>query len=585
MLPRINHFLRILVIGIFLSAIAYLWQSAYFEENHVIIKSDGYGYYDYLPSFFIHDDLLRKDYDVKEAPDLYERVNEQLGYVPYKSRRLNKYPIGTAVLQSPFFLGNYIFFHEAKPSLTGYETSFHQSVRISAFFYVAFALYLLFRLLRLYDIPEWIIYCCQILIVFGTPILRYIDLEASFSHVYSFFAIILFCYWAKMLLVQSKPRYFIYAAASFGLVVLLRNIDLLIILFIPFLSGSYKQLKNALLLIWKNKSILLLGLLAFSALISIQFWAWYQQCGEWLVYSYQDEGFIYWSEPRLVKMLFGYRKGLFLYTPLLLIATLTVFYFLKKGRYYLFVSWFSFFIFLSYVMSSWWSWWYGASFGLRPFINYYLIFIIPFALFLKDSKAYWKAATLLLAALAIPLNVIQVQQFQKRILQWSKMNKERYWQVFLKTEPQYSGLFWKEEYTFEWMTLEKTIPLGDVSVKPNEMKLVLHLSSKEVPNFKDLRALRLEIEDDFQESDQSKVEIRIKDDGQRIFWRTDHTLVLQNEGFNKHHRGYVNYKVPLLDDEREVFIDVLVFAKSEAKTFENMSLKIYSQELPTSITQ
>ena len=41
--------------------------------------------------------------------------------------------------------------------------------------------------------------------------------------------------------------------------------------------------------------------------------------GHWLYYSYTEEGFKYWNEPKIAAVLFDVQNGLFLYSPLVLL--------------------------------------------------------------------------------------------------------------------------------------------------------------------------------------------------------------------------------------------------------------------------
>ena len=562
-------------LGIFL--LVFILFKLNYSESSEPIKSDGIGYYDYLPAFFIHHDLNRKDQNVLEDSESYQRLSKYGVYVEYQDHLINKYAVGTAVLQMPFFLVAKAISPETDD---GYGPYFQEAVRAASYFYLGLGLILLFQLFKLYGINSWIIILCFLLIVFSTPAYRYLDREASFSHIYSFFALNLFAYWAKKFFVEKEGRFIVYAGLSIGLVLLIRNVDALIILIVPFLAGSWSEFKKGFNALLKHWPFLLLGILAALVVFGIQMWVWNIQSDHWLIYSYQGEGFKYWSEPKLMSLWFSYRKGLFLYTPVLFIAFLSSVHWLFQKKYFLFFTWFSFFMIISYVMASWWSWWYGASYGQRPFINYYLLFFLPFALFLKSLKWQWALPVVLISLLSIPHNMIQLHQYQSRILQWNYMNKERYWQVFLKTEPQYQDLFWKEQYNFRWMQLEKEIELGDFEVEPHEMKRILRLSSKEIPNFDILRAFRIELDDQFEESDQSQVEIKIKYKGERVFWRINHTLMYQEKGFDKWQRGYVNYKVMPHTMDSEAFVEILLFGGEKAKTFHNMKLKIYSQELP-----
>ena len=44
--------------------------------------------------------------------------------------------------------------------------------------------------------------------------------------------------------------------------------------------------------------------------------------------------------------------------------------------------------FIIYLFSSWWCWWFGGGFGMRPMIDYYPLFIIPIGEILSNKIPY-----------------------------------------------------------------------------------------------------------------------------------------------------------------------------------------------------
>ena len=54
--------------------------------------------------------------------------------------------------------------------------------------------------------------------------------------------------------------------------------------------------------------------------------------GYFWVYSYGEEGFNFGS-PHFIDILFSYKKGLFLYTPIYLIALLGLYFMYKKNKF------------------------------------------------------------------------------------------------------------------------------------------------------------------------------------------------------------------------------------------------------------
>ena len=97
-------------------------------------------------------------------------------------------------------------------------------------------------------------------------------------------------------------------------------------------------------------------------------------------------------------------------------------------------SWLVFFLLLTYVLSSWWNWWYGGSFGARVYVEYLALFALPAALALQHSAPRWK--TELTTAMVLCVLLCQIQTYQMRYYQihWEDMDKARYWDVFLRVD-------------------------------------------------------------------------------------------------------------------------------------------------------
>lgn len=187
----------------------------------------------------------------------------------------------------------------------------------------------------------------------------------------------------------------------------------------------------------------MLAALLVLSVFSIHCLVWYVQTGHLLLYSYQGEGFDL-LRPHFLQVLFGYRKGLFVYTLILLFALAGIVVLGVARKWYLVLSWSIAFCLLTYIFSSWWSWYYGDSYGLRAYVEFLPLLLMPIALTLRSLRPSLKLITMAAMALAIPLNIIQNYQYKHYILHWSDMDRERYWQVFLKTDDRYRGLLWKQ---------------------------------------------------------------------------------------------------------------------------------------------
>ena len=171
--------------------------------------------------------------------------------------------------------------------------------------------------------------------------------------------------------------------------------------------------------------------------------------GHWFFYSYINESFFF-TKPRIFETLISFRKGLFIYTPLMFVAFIGLF-FIKKRLPQLSSAIWLFTIVNIYVVSSWWCWWYGGSFGLRAYIEMFALWSIPLAIIIEKVVAFnkilkWSSLTFL--SLLVLLNIFQSVQYWRGALHWDGMNYKLYKaQLFrLDCAPNYGELITEPDY-------------------------------------------------------------------------------------------------------------------------------------------
>lgn len=564
-------FWELLVVGILVFSI-----NNFIGNSKKTIVADGIGYYDYLPSIFIHHDFNRRNIDKNVHPEYYERVVKlQNGYINYDDKfMINKYPCGTSILQAPFFFINYLFSAKDNTINDGYQLSYQRTVFYSALFYLFLALVFLRKTLQLYQVKKLTIVVVQLLLAIGTSITDYASKEASFSHVYSLFIISVFIYVVKSYFSEYNLRYFIWACLLLGIIFLLRNVNILIVLFVPFLAGSLPNLREGLRYIFTRPIVLLKGLLVFFLISSIQFVLFFIQVGEFFVDTYQNENFNF-LDPHFIDILFSYRKGLFIYTPVLFISLFGLVLFTVKRAYYLLFSWLFFFLFLTYVLSSWWAWYYGGSYGLRAYIEFYPIFFILLALLIDRSVLWVKTATILISLLTIPVNIIQSYQYKEYILHWSEMDKEKYWKVFLKPNANLGGVVWKRKYDYAQFNTQKVLSVKDFSVRANSNETILTLSSKEIEDFSKTNIIQVLIDNAYNDNEYAKICLSITDSVSSNTYYEGHPYLLcfPDDDFNKYQTGIFNYEFLPTRDNRTKIIKIDVITGKEPTTLENVTIK------------
>ncbi len=406
----------------------------------LIISSDGLGYYAYLPALLIDHDISYHKVTEREKKILgYDRYEP--GYlVKYGERVVNKYFAGEALLLLPFFLTATFISWVAGIEISGYSFFFQLLTGLGALFYLFLGLCYLKKILQHIKIQPILTAIIIATILLGTNLFYYSLWQPCMSHVYSFFAINGALWYFCRTIQNPKLKNIILAGLFLGLTVLIRPTNGIIILLIPFLFNTSEEARLTAFFLSKRRISFLLFFVAFMIVFSIQFILWHIQTGHWFIWSYKDESFLF-RHPQIINELFSYRKGLFIYTPLIFLSLMGCFRLLHH-RFIRFVSVVSFVVISTYIISSWWNWYYGDSFGARAFIDYYGIYALLLAILLNHKET--KTGTTLAIILLFPfvaLNLFQTWQYTHYIIHPYSINKVKYQYVFLKADSVYQNCF------------------------------------------------------------------------------------------------------------------------------------------------
>lgn len=341
---------------------------------------------------------------------------------------MNKFPIGTALLQAPFFLAAHLLTFITSPeACSGYSYFYGAAVYISAVFYNLLGCVFIYKIIvRRFGCISAIL--TVISISFGTMLLYYSGYECSYSHVYSFAvcsgSLCYVIYYDENILNKNPDGYkkiitsFILGFLA-GLIILIRNTNAVFLL-VYFLYNVYdfKTLKTRLKKIF-NLRILIFQILGIITAFLPQAVYWKIQSGHFIINSYSGEEFYYWNNPKINYVLFSDAKGLFIFCPILLISLLALLFFRKELKEFRVMIW-TVFILDTYIISSWWAWWMGFGYSCRLFCDILCLFALPLgALFGKIFSpqklnitgvltAVCKTGVLIIAAAAVIINLIWI---------------------------------------------------------------------------------------------------------------------------------------------------------------------------------
>lgn len=402
---------------------------------------DVMGYYMYLPATFIYDDIKIKDKQwvddiiekYKPTATFYQAVKQDDG------TWVLRYTSGLALINAPFFFCGHVAAGVLGYPQDGFSMPYQWAMVIGALLYSILGLWLCRKLL-LHFFNDEITTLLLLILVLGTNYFQIVVYAGTMPHSY------LFTFYAILLLQTIKwhktPNYrsAIAIGLMVGLITLIRPNELVVIL-IPLIwgiTGFNKTILEKFKLILSKFSHIIVLSIAVIVGGAIQLFYWKHVTGHWLYYSYQDPGVGFdFKSPHTLDFLFSFRKGWFIYTPLMVLSVIG-FYFLWLKNRVLFWAFVAYFIINLYVVSSWSVWWYaGGSYSSRSLVSAYGILLIPMGYLFQvayDKRKilfYWLFIPMLV--LFFILNLFQTWQFNKGILDGERITKAYYFRIFGRT--------------------------------------------------------------------------------------------------------------------------------------------------------
>jgi hypothetical protein len=403
------------------------------EKQSRIITWDVYGYYLYLPAVFIYHDT--KEYQF--APEQIKQYNVcsnlyQLNPVGDKVMA-PAYTMGLAMLWTPFFAAAHLY-----ASIThhypadGLSFPYQMAVILAAIFYAVIGIWFL-RQALLFFFSDPVTTLTLICIVLGTNYFHYICFECGMPHtfIFSLHAILFY------LVVRWYRQPSTCLSAGIGIVLALASLarptEALAVIFFLLYDINHTGLKGKALFF--RQHFLQLTIIAVVGFVTImpQILYWHFNIGHWFYNGHGDHKFTF-LKPHLYEGLLGYRKGLLIYTPIMLLAMIG--FLTRRIRTAgLLLAVLVYFSINTYVIYSWDVWWYASSFGARALIQSYALLSIPLASFLSFAAALRMPLRVIIYAFitfCIGLNQFQDWQYRHRIIPLDETNKLYYWKVFGK---------------------------------------------------------------------------------------------------------------------------------------------------------
>lgn len=398
-----------------------------------ILTWDVFGYYLYLPAQFIYHDIGLTDMTwIHNIMSTYEPSSTlyQVNILP-NGHGAFRYPCGEAVLNSPFFFMAHLLAKLFHYPADGFSPPYQAFYALGGLCYSVLGLYY-FRKILVHFFDEKISVLVFILVVLGTNYFEQVTLQNTLTHHFLFTLYVLLIYNTIQWNQDFKKKNAFAIGLFIGLITITRANEAICLL-IPLLWNIYDKeslkAKWQLLLNQKVNILLIIGGFLIGTMPQLLYWK--INVGQWIYYSYEDPGVGFeFASPFIMQFLFSFRKGWFIYTPLMIFSVIGFYHLYKKNRS-VFYSVLIYFIVNLYIVSSWSCWWYaGGSFSSRSMVSSYALMAIPFGYFLVQYHKKW---VLGIFGLLLILNLFQTWQASAGILVYGRMTRSYYFKIFGKT--------------------------------------------------------------------------------------------------------------------------------------------------------
>jgi hypothetical protein len=397
------------------------------------IHSDGYSYYVYLPSAFIYHDLtlesLANDWYGGPYPD-YTGIR----HWPSTGRWVNLHPIGTAILMAPFFfVADRLTLWSNLPR-DGFSLYYQHGAALAAVAYFLLGLALLRRMLS-EMFSDGVVLATLVCVTWGTNLFHYAVFDGTFSHAFAFFLVCLWIWLVERWWQTPTPACSLALGGVAALNVLVRHTNAIYLLALPLYGivgwSDVRVRAAALRDHWRMLTLAALsGLVVVAPQIALYKWS----TGEWLVNSYATLGMGFsLASPHLLDTLFSPQKGLFFWSPILLLAAAGLFVATGRARA-LALAAVTVFALQTVLIATWSQWQFGASFGHRGYTDGFAL-AAPFiaSAFAWAGRRRWTAAPVAIAACAaVLLSAAQMIQYWIGVLPSSDTTWAQYQDLFLR---------------------------------------------------------------------------------------------------------------------------------------------------------
>jgi hypothetical protein len=399
------------------------------------IRSDGYSYYVYLPSWLLHGDstlnAVARTMPGGEFPDF-----TAIRRWPGTDRWVNPHPIGEAVLIAPFFAAAHLVTRLTHATPDGFSFYYQHGAGLAGVVYMLAGLSLVRALLLRHFRPP-VVLATLVAMTWGTNLFHYGVYDSVFSHIYSFFLIALLLVLTETWWERPDSGISVALGLTGGVMVLTRHTNALFLMMIPLYGvTTIRAMRTRVAEIGRRWRPVLIAAAVATAAVLPQLMIYKYATGRWFISPYGAlEGGFTFGSPHLFDVLFGTEKGLFFWSPILLFAVAG---WIVASGWAEMLMWPAAAILSinTFLIASWFDWQFGGSYSHRAFTDGFALVAVfmasGFAWIGQRRQLAPKAAAAVCALLAVSLSVAQMIQYWIGVLPIANTTWDQYRALFLK---------------------------------------------------------------------------------------------------------------------------------------------------------
>lgn len=428
----------------------------YYKHTEAVISWDVYQHYLYLPALFIHQDIKDLKTTTAIASKYLPARPIREGTILKQGHLLLQKPVGLAVCFAPAFLVAHVLAMVGGWPMDGFSLPYQWILLLYSICVHCLGMHFLYKALNRLGgstAATWII----VFLICGTHVLNYASIDAANPMMYSFTLIAFLLYACVQLENTFHWKWVFMITGTIGLLILIHPPQIISLCFVlTWLLGIPACRK-------KFGGILAILVPGIIILYSFQFWYVFTVGGTW-AQSFGAMPYFKWSTSQLWEVFFGWQKGWWLYTPLLILMLPGHILLRQYHPRHHWVAILLLFIFLTCFITGNPLYMKGGGLGFREWIPYYPLFAItgiPLFRYLEKSAPWkqWCTSILLLTILCYNAWLIH-QAHRGGILEAGQMNAtyfQNLWsgnlekqkdKLFLDQVDRFTGTIQKEELIY-----------------------------------------------------------------------------------------------------------------------------------------